>query len=211
MSRRDPDGCVCLHEQRRRRARGGPGIAGLVETVVEPRQGPRSGVGVDRVELPVPARGAFRRRSPRRRSPLALGARSAGTAARWAARVVRGGIRWRAPPSRCTRRARRSRPARAGERRAVAERKCGMPSIEWNDPAGGAWGEKPKRETTPSMSTSSKGLVRWALSDMCVTRPLAPAEVPTANLPESMRGSKALCCTCRWTLASATADATPRP
>ena len=253
----DADRGVRLHEQRGRGPCRGPGVAGRVEAIVDPGQRARSRVGVDCGQLPVasrrgrrlePAAAPARRAAPSPSVPLAAPrplapARPLASARRSKRRNGSSGGR----PSRegrCSL-ARSSQPLHQTSSKispsasrcpaAAAERKCGMPSIEWKDPAGGVCGGKPKRETTPSMSTISSGgavvcaagfisgygsragdgkgsrggrayraeLVRQALSTPPEMRPLATAEVATANLPESMRGSKALGERCRWSPASA--------
>ena len=83
----------------------GPGVAGLVECVVDPRQRAHSGVGVDCVQLPM----AIRDR------PAPWGrARSAGTAAQRAGRADAAGTPRPSPPSRYTRPGHRPRRGSAG-------------------------------------------------------------------------------------------------
>jgi len=70
---REPPLRGSAHQQRGGRAGARPGVARLVEGVVDPRQRPRGGVGADRLELPVRVR-----RAPglRRRREAQIGQRA---------------------------------------------------------------------------------------------------------------------------------------
>src|SRR6266545_6787837 len=50
---RQPDGWVRRHQKRGSRPLLGPGVAGLIQTVVYPGEGAIAGVAIDRLHLPV--------------------------------------------------------------------------------------------------------------------------------------------------------------
>ncbi len=158
LPRRESERGVGFHQERRRRALLGPGVAGL------DRRRRRS----------TPARARRRRHRSRRASsgrrssgPRPARARTAGTAGRRAGRADAAGTPRPSPPSRWPRPGRSPRRGLSRCAAAVEERKCGMPSIAWKIPSGRALvgrspsdrpRERPNSEITPSMSTISSGL-----------------------------------------------------
>lgn len=145
LGRRQAQRRLGRHQPGRPRALRGPGVAAVVEHVVDPGSGPaRTGQG--RRSPPASSGGVvLRRRSKRTEDD------------RSASPGPREGSRRPSPPSRCTRPARRTRPARPPGVSPWSTGSARSRRPAGSGPAAGRRASKPNSEITPSMSNSSNG------------------------------------------------------